>query len=53
MAARGHSASSSRAGGGLSKPEMLRPSKLFQRTMRWSAKRAVSTPAGATGCVHG
>jgi hypothetical protein len=36
-----------RAGGMFIRPEIVRPSKLFQRTMVWSGKLAMSTPGGA------
>ena len=39
-------------GGAVSRPEMVRPSKLFQRTIFCSAKPEVSTPGAARAFVH-
>ena len=41
-----------RAGGVLSRPEISRPSKLFQRTIDCLPNAAVSTPGGAYGVVQ-
>ena len=41
-----------RAGGMFAMPEIVRPSKLVQRTMRCSPNEAASTPGGMNGFVH-